>query len=105
MGYTGIGWSFLWLTSALWAHRLLNIHFHLSGAVVIPTIFSIVIFLGMYIVLVRKFETRRALRLALNGVQLVKRADVAAAATKMEASVAYLDAQVRLLTPARSQHN
>ena len=55
--------------------------------------------------LVRKFETRRALRLALNGVQLVKRADVAAAATKMEASVAYLDAQVRLLTPARSQHN
>ena len=51
MGYTGIGWSFLWLTCALWAHRLLNIHFHLSGAVVIPTIFSILIFLVVYIVL------------------------------------------------------
>jgi hypothetical protein len=51
VGYTGIGWSFIWLTSALWAHRLLNIHFHLSGAVVIPTIFSILIFLGVYIVL------------------------------------------------------
>ena len=41
--------------------------------------------------MVRKFETRRALRTVLNGVQLVKRDDVAAAAEKIEASVALLD--------------
>jgi hypothetical protein len=42
--------------------------------------------------LVRRFETRRALRMMLNGVQLVKRSDVAAKAIEIEADIGLLDA-------------
>eukprot|EP01051_Picozoa_sp_SAG22_P014689 SAG22_NODE_1820_length_3514_cov_2.304539_2_plen_215_part_00 len=41
LGYCGIGWSFLWATYALWAHRLLNIKMHWVGAVIIPTLICI----------------------------------------------------------------
>lgn len=54
-GYTGLGWASLFLTNALWVHRLLNVTFTwtdtFTKAVLLPMIFSVAIFLGMYVVM------------------------------------------------------
>ena len=54
LGYCGVGWGFLWLTNAFWTYRLLNVEFTPNtfvSAVVLPTVFAIVLFLVMYVVL------------------------------------------------------
>ena len=49
--YCGFGWAQLWLAMTLWAHRILEIDFSLWRTVALPTIFCVLLFFGMYVLL------------------------------------------------------
>jgi hypothetical protein len=50
VGYCGVGWSFLWMVNSFWVHRLLNVSIPVERVILAPTLFAIVIFFVMYIV-------------------------------------------------------
>lgn len=49
IGYTGVGWSMAWYTYALWASRVLGVGLPWKSVIGIPTLFAVVLFLSMYL--------------------------------------------------------